>query len=77
MIAKLSLAAAALALTAGTALAGGDCSYKMRMASTPPAAQATPVDVAILVPPTATSAETADVTVLPLVETPVSQPVQQ
>jgi hypothetical protein len=61
MIAKLSLAAAALALTAGTAMAGGDCAYKMRMASTPPAAEATPVDVATLVPPV--TAETTGSTV--------------
>jgi hypothetical protein len=77
MIAKLSLAAAALALTAGTALAGGDCAYKMRMASTPPAAQATPVDVAILVPPAATPAGTVDATVSTPVDAPVTQPVQQ
>jgi hypothetical protein len=74
MIAKLSLAAAALALTAGTALAGGDCAYKMRMASTPPAAEATPVDVATLVPPVVEPSGTASVEAAPPVPT---TPVQQ
>jgi hypothetical protein len=74
MIAKLSLAAAALALTAGTALAGGDCAYKMRMASTPPAAEATPVDVATLVPPVTaeTTGSTVEATV-PATTTTVQQ----
>lgn len=72
MIAKLSLAAAALMLTAGTALADGDCAWKMRMAkaSTPaPEAAATPVDVATLLPP-AVEAPAEPATVRP--ETPVA-----
>lgn len=67
MIAKLSLATAVLAFTAGSALAGGDCSYKMHTAqSTPPAAEATPVDVATLVPPVLPeTAEPATATTVP------------
>jgi hypothetical protein len=76
MIAKLSLALAALALTAGSAAAQGDCAWKMRVAKAQPVAEATPVDVAalatpVLPPARATSVETVS-TDAPTPEYPVA-----
>lgn len=67
VIARISLTAAALAFMAGAASA--QCAYsKMTMASAPPPAEASEVDVAVLVPPVPPSGTVTDQSAEPKAE---------